>query len=108
MRYINKEYGFSFRPPFNDKFYEENQDGPPITEENYPGRYVQGVGYDYAAINGAMLVGKYGSMWGIKVCCFDGKKWLDNDDFVGSLSAGCANTVDGSFAHFAARCPPSG
>ncbi len=101
MRYINKEYGFSFRPPFNDKFYEEKQDGPPITEENYPGRYVQGVGYDYAAINGAMLVGKYGSMWGIKVCCFDGKKWLDNDDFVGSLSAGCANTVDGSFAHFA-------
>lgn len=101
MRYINKEYGFAFRPPFNDKFYEEKQDGPPITEENYPGRYVQGVGYDYAAINGAMLVGKYGSMWGVKVCCFDGKKWLDNDDFVSCLSASCANTADGSFAHFA-------
>lgn len=101
MRYINKEYGFAFRPPFNDKFYEEKTEGPPITDDNYPGRYMQGVGYDYAAINGAMLVGKYGSMWGVKVCCFDGKKWLDNDDFVGSLSASCANTADGSFAHFA-------
>lgn len=101
MRYINKEYGFAFRPPFNDKFYEEKTEGPAITAENYPGRYLQGVGYDYAAINGAMLVGKYGSMWGIKVCCFDGKKWLDNDDFVSCLSSSCANTVDGSFAHFA-------
>jgi hypothetical protein len=101
MRYINKEYGFAFRPPFNDKFYEEKNEGPPIGEENFPGRYIQGVGYDYAAINGAMLVGKYGSMWGIKVCCFDGKKWLDNDDFVNNLSASCANTADGSFAHFA-------
>lgn len=101
MRYINKEYGFSFRPPFNDKFYEEKSEGPEITESNYPGKYVTGVGYDYAAINGAMLVGKYGSMWGIKVCCFDGKKWLDNDDFVSYLSSSCANTVDGSFAHFA-------
>ena len=101
MRYINKEYGFAFRPPFNDKFYEEKREGPEITDENYPCRYLQGVGYDYAAINGAMLVGKYGSMWGIKVCCFDGKKWLDNDDFVNNLSASCANTADGSFAHFA-------
>lgn len=101
MRYINKEYGFAFRPPFNDKFYEEKNEGPFITEENYPGRYIQGVGYDYAAINGAMLVGKYGSMWGIKVCCFDGKRWLDNNDFISCLSTGCANTADGSFAHFA-------
>lgn len=101
MRYINKEYGFAFRPPFYDKFYEEKAEGPAITEDNYPGRYIQGVGYDYAAINGALLVGKYGSMWGIKVCCFDGKRWLDNDDFVADLSASCANTADGSFAHFA-------
>ncbi|MCI8413529.1 MAG: hypothetical protein HFE47_05495 [Clostridia bacterium] len=101
MRYINKEYGFAFRPPFNDKFYEEKPDGPPITSHNYPGRYVQGVGYDYAAINGAMLVGKYGSMWGIKVCCFEKNRWLDNNDFVRSMRAACANTADGSFAHFA-------
>ncbi len=101
MRYINKEYGFAFRPPFNEKFYEERSEGPAIGEENYPMRYIQGVGYDYAAINGAMLVGKYGSMWGVKVCCFNGKKWLDNDDFVDNLSASCANTVDGSFACFA-------
>ena len=101
MRYINKEYGFAFRPPFNDKFYEEKAEGVQIREENYPGRYIQGVGYDYSSINGAMLVGKYGSMWGIKVCCFDGKKWLDNDDFVNNLSSSCANTADGSFARFA-------
>lgn len=101
MRYINKEYGFAFRPPFNDKFYEEKQEGPAVSDDNYPRHYIQGVGYDYAAINGAMLVGKYGSMWGIKVCCFDGKKWLDNDDFVNNLSSSCANTADGSFAHFA-------
>lgn len=101
MKYINKEFGFAFRPPFYDKFYEEKTVGPQLTAENFPGRYIQGVGYDYSAINGAMLVGKNGSMWGIKVCYFNGKKWLDNDDFVNKLSAACANTMDSSFAHFA-------
>lgn len=101
MRYINKEYGFAFRPPFYDKFYEEKTEGTPLNKENFPSRYIQGVGYDYSAINGAMLVGKEGTMWGIKVCYFDGKKWLDNDDFVNNLSSSCANTSDGSFAHFA-------
>ncbi len=100
MRYINKEYGFTFRPPFFDKFYEEKQDGPDIDESNFPGRYIQGVGYDYSAINGAMLVGKYGSMWGVKASYYDGKKWLDNEDFAKSLGSSCANTADGSFAHF--------
>ncbi|MCM1368532.1 MAG: hypothetical protein NC184_06975 [Roseburia sp.] len=100
MKYINKEYGFAFRPPFFDKFHEQSDVGPKIGEENYPQRYITGVGYDYGAINGAMLVGKHGSMWGIRVLYYSGKKWLDNDDFVGNMGSSSANTADGSFAHF--------
>lgn len=100
MKYINKEYGFAFRPPFFDKFKEETDDGPAIGDENYPGKYIMGAGYDYGAINGAMLVGKHGSMWGIRVLYYADKKWLDNDDFVRKMGSACANTADGGFAHF--------
>ncbi len=100
MKYINKEYGFAFRPPFFDKFYESSESGPAIGEENYPQKYIMGAGYDYGAINGAMLVGKHGSMWGIRVLYYSGKKWLDNDYFVGHMGSASANTADGSFAHF--------
>ncbi len=100
MRYINKEYGFTFRPPFFDKFYEEKPEGPLITDENFPNRYLQGVGYDYTAINGAMLVGKHGSLWGIKVSYFLGNKWYDNDDFILNMASSCAGTADGSYARF--------
>jgi len=62
---------------------------------------MQGVGFDYGAINGAMLIGLHGTLWGIRVCYFDGKKWLDNDDLNTRLGSGCANTQDGYFAHFA-------
>ncbi len=100
MKYINKEYGFAFRPPFFDKFHEESDDGPPIGRDNFPGKCIMGVGYDYRAINGAMLIGKHGSMWGVRVLYYAGKKWLDNDDFVRHMGSSCANTADGSFAHF--------
>ncbi len=100
MKYINKEYGFAFRPPFFDKFYEQTENGPEIGEDNYPQKYIMGVGYDYGAINGAMIVGKHGSMWGIRVLYYAHKKWLDNDDFVGHMGSSSANTADGSFAHF--------
>ncbi|MDE7406608.1 MAG: hypothetical protein K2M89_07035 [Clostridiales bacterium] len=100
MKYINKEYGFAFRPPFFDKFHEESDDGPPIGRDNFPGKCIMGVGYDYRAINGAMLIGKHGSMWGVRVLYYSGKKWLDNDDFVRHMGSSCANTADGSFAHF--------
>lgn len=100
MKYINKEYGFAFRPPFFDKFKEESAEGPKIGEENYPQKYTIGVGYDYGAINGAMLVGKNGSMWGIRVLYFAGNKWHDNADFAGHMGSASANTADGSFAHF--------
>ena len=100
MKYINKEYGFAFRPPFFDKFREESDNGPKISEENYPQKYTVGVGYDYGAINGAMLVGKNGSMWGIRVLYFGGNKWRDSADFAGRMGSACANTPDGSFAHF--------
>lgn len=101
MKYINKEYGFAFRPPFFDKFYEESEQGVELTENNFPAKYMQGVGYDYSAINGAMLVGKYGSLWGIRVQCYVGNRWLDSNDFLLNLNSSCANTSDGSFAHFA-------
>ena len=100
MKYINKEYGFAFRPPFFDKFREQSETGPKIGDENYPRRCIMGVGYDYGAINGAMLVGKHGSMWGIRVLYYANKKWLDNDDFVTNMGSACANTADGGFAHF--------
>lgn len=100
MKYINKEYGFAFRPPFFDKFYEESAEGPAIGKNNFPGRFILGAGYDYNAINGAMLVGKNGSMWGIRVLYYSGKGWRDNDYFVRNMGSACANTSDGSFAHF--------
>ncbi len=100
MKYINKEYGFAFRPPFFDKFREQSESGPAIGDENFPGKTILGAGYDYGAINGAMLVGKNGSMWGVRVLYCAGKKWLDNDDFVRNMGSACANTADGSFAHF--------
>ncbi|MCL2062206.1 MAG: hypothetical protein FWH03_06260 [Firmicutes bacterium] len=101
MKYINKEYGFAFRPPFNDKFYEEKREGPPLTDANFPGRCIFGAGYDFSAVNGAVLIGKNGSAWGIKVTCLAGNKWLDNDYFMHNLSASSANTADSSFARFA-------
>ena len=101
MRYINKEYGFEFRPPHFDKFYEETSTGPALTAKNFPTSITRGAGYDYSAINGAMLVGKNGTMWGVRVSCFLKGKWLDNDDFVLNMNASSANTEDGSFAHFA-------
>jgi len=101
MRYINKEYGFAFRPPYSDKFYEERTEGPPVLPENFPNRYMSGAGYDYSAINGAMLIGRRGTMWGVRVSCFTGGKWLDHDDFIHNMNASSANTADGSFAHFA-------
>lgn len=100
MKYINKEYGFPFRPPFFDKFHEQSESGPTVGAENFPGKTILGAGYDYRAINGAMLVGKNGSMWGVRVLYCAGKKWLDNDDFVCNMGSACANTADGSFAHF--------
>ena len=99
MKYVNREYGFTFRPPFFDRFREEKTEGPQIGDENFPGRYIQGAGYDYSAVNGAMLIGRHGSVWGVKVTCHNGKKWLDNNDFIMNMGA-CANTADGSFAHF--------
>lgn len=101
MKYVNKEYGFAFRPPYFDKFYEESDSGPRLTEDNFPKKCIQGVGYDFSAINGAMLVGKKGSIWGVRVLCYDGKRWLDHDEFVMNMGSSCANTADGSFAHFA-------
>ncbi len=103
MKYINKEYGFAFRPPFSDKFREVAEIGPEIGEENYPQKYITGVGYDYGAVNGAMLVGKHGSMWGVRVLYFSRfhNRWMDNDDLVVRMSNACSNTANGDFARFA-------
>lgn len=104
MKYINKEYGFTFRPPYLDKFYREEPKGPAIKNENYPAKYIIGAGLDYSAINGAMLIGKYGSLWGVKVSYYNGYKWLENDDFVSSQSKYSIYSEDGAYSHFA--CGP--
>jgi len=101
MRYINKEYGFEFRPPHFDKFYEESSSGQVLSKDNFPPHIIRGAGFDYSAINGAMLVGKNGTMWGVRVSCFLKGRWLDNDDFILNMNASSANTADGTFAHFA-------
>ena len=100
MRYINKEYGFTFRPPYLESFHQEEPKGPAIKNANYPSKYIIGAGLDYSAINGAMLIGKYGSLWGVKVTYFNGRKWLDNQDFVTSLSRYSVYSNDGNYAHF--------
>ena len=99
MKYVNKEYGFSFRPPFSDKFREQTDDGPAVSDDNFPGRTVIGVGYHYDAVSGAMLVGKNGSMWGVRVLYLSGKQWVDGADAFG-LGSDCENTADGSYAHY--------
>lgn len=99
MRYINKEYGSAFFPPYSN-FYKESAKGPAIKDANYPGKYIIGAGYDYSAINGAMLVGKNGSLWGVRVNYFAGNKWLDSVDFLNSLSTSCVSAPDESFSHF--------
>lgn len=100
MRYINKEYGFTFRPPYLEKFYKEEPKGPAIKNENYPSKYIIGAGLDYSAINGAMLIGKNGSLWGVKVTYHNGRKWLENEDFVASLSKYSVYSEDGNYANF--------
>ncbi|MCH5351542.1 MAG: hypothetical protein J1F39_06220 [Clostridiales bacterium] len=100
MKYINKEYGFAFRPPFFDKFFEQTDNGPEISDENYPQKYIVGAGYDYGAPNGVMLVGKHGSMWGVRVLYYAGNRWVDSADLMGKMDSSSANTADGSYAHF--------
>ncbi|HEY8444017.1 MAG TPA: hypothetical protein VIL24_04385 [Clostridia bacterium] len=100
MRYINKEYGFTFRPPYLENFHKEEPKGPAVKNTNYPSKYIIGAGLDYSAINGAMLIGKYGSLWGVKVTYFNGYKWLDNEDFVSAHSKYSVYSTDGSYAHF--------
>ncbi|HEY8423956.1 MAG TPA: trehalase family glycosidase [Clostridia bacterium] len=100
MKYINKEYGFTFRPPYLESFKKEEPKGPAIKNNNYPSRYIIGAGLDYSAINGAMLVGKYGSLWGVKVTYFNGRKWLENEDFIIQHSKFSVYSSDGGYAHF--------
>lgn len=100
MKYINKEYGFALRPPFLDSFYEESLKGPAVKANNFPGRYIIGAGLDYSAINGAILVGKEGSIWGVKVTYHNGIRWMENEDFIQNLSKDSIYNHDGSYAHF--------
>ncbi|HHW89725.1 MAG TPA: hypothetical protein GX745_02335 [Clostridiales bacterium] len=100
MRYINKEYGFTFRPPYLENFHKEEPKGPAVRGANYPSKYIIGAGLDYSAINGAMLIGKYGSLWGVKVTYFNGGKWMENQDFVAAHSKYSVYSNDGGYAHF--------
>jgi len=61
---------------------------------------MQGIGYDHTAINGGVIVGKDGSVWGIRITYFNGKKWLDGNDFIKKNLPIGANTSDGSYAYF--------
>ena len=100
MKYINREYGFPGRPPYFKDFYEEQEKGPAVTSACYPGEYLVGAGLDVNAPNGALLVGKFGSMWGIRLSYYKNGSWVDAPSFVHDVGMLYAGTQKGNFTYF--------
>lgn len=101
MKYVNKEYGFSGRPPYFADFYEEKYRGPSISSENYPRSPIIGVGLEASVPNGAILVGKLGTMWGVRVSYQKNNKWYDSRDFIEDIGRLYVSQVGGKFSYFA-------
>lgn len=100
MKYINREYGFPGRPPYFKDFYEEQQKGPQITGACYPSSPLVGAGLDPHAPNGAVLVGKHGSMWGIRLSYFRNGGWVDGLSFIHDFGKMYASSQNGNFTYF--------
>ena len=100
MKYINREYGFPGRPPYFKDFYEEQEKGPQITGACYPSEPCVGAGLDVNAPNGALLVGKYGSMWGIRLSYYKNGVWVDSPAFIHDQGMMYAGTQKGNFTYF--------
>ncbi|MCL2177194.1 MAG: hypothetical protein FWB72_04545 [Firmicutes bacterium] len=100
MKYINKDYGYEGRPPFRDDLYEVSPSGEALDATNFPLEYRVGVGFDYAAVNGALFVGKFGTIWGIRLSYHNGRKWVDYNEFAESLGDMKAGVYGKGFTHF--------
>ncbi len=101
MKYVNKEYGFAGRPPYFADFYEETYKGPSLSSKNYPKEPIVGVGLQSAVPNGAILVGRLGTMWGVRVSYQKNNKWYDSRDFVDDIGRLYVSQVGGKFSYFA-------
>lgn len=101
MKFINKEYGFEGRPPYFNEFYEEKYNGQNIDSNNFPKKPIIGVGLEHNVPNGALLVGQFGTMWGIRVSYQKNNKWYESDDFVNDVGRLYTSQLDGNFAYFA-------
>jgi len=101
MKYINREYGFSGRPPHFPDFYEETAKGPIISQDNYPVKNIIGAGLDPKEPYGAMLIGQGGSKWGIKISCNIRGRWIDSDNFLKDIGRLYAVSREGNFSYFA-------
>lgn len=100
MKYINREYGFPGRPPYFKDFYEEQEKGPAVSGACYPQEPCVGAGLDVNAPNGALLVGKNGSMWGIRLSYYKNGSWVDSPSFVHDVGMMYAGTQKGNFTYF--------
>ncbi len=100
MKYINREYGFTGRPPFYKEFYQESNKGPTPNESNYPETSLSGLGLDKDVPNGAMLVGKFGSMWGIRISYHKSGKWVDSAEFLKDIGKKYSSSEKGNFSYF--------
>lgn len=100
MRYINKEYGFEGRPPFFKEYSEIKSKGPSKAEFRYPNKEHVGYGLHYAHPNAAILTGKLGSIWGVKILYQKYGKWVETKDFLEDIGNFFAAKRDGSFAYF--------
>ena len=101
MKYINREYGFSGRPPLFNDYYEMTAKGPIITPDCYPIKNFIGAGLDIKEPYGAMLIGENGSRWGIKISCNIRGRWLDSDNYIKEIGRLYAVSPDGNFTYFA-------
>ena len=100
MKYVNKEYGFEGRPPYFNDFYEEKYKGTSISLENFPKKYILGAGLQAGIPNGALLVGKLGTMWGVRVSYQKNNKWFDCADFLDDVGRLYVSQVGGKFSYF--------
>ena len=100
MKYINREYGFTGRPPFFKEFYQESNKGPTPNSSNYPEHAFVGMGIDKEVPNGAMLVGRGGSMWGVRISYHKNGKWYDSQDFLKDTGKLYSSSEKGDFSYF--------
>lgn len=100
MKYINREYGFEGRPPFFRGYTEIKSKGPSKNLFKYPSKEYASYGLHYSQPNGALLCGKLGTIWGVKVTYQRLGKWVEAKDFLNDIGNFFAANKNGNFAYF--------